>query len=872
MSSSTTPLMQQYYAIKSQCDDAILFFRMGDFYEMFGEDAKIASRVLGLTLTSRAHGKSGDVPLAGFPYHSLDIYLGKVLKAGYRVAVCEQVEDPKAAKGIVKREVVEKISPGTAMSEKLLDGKSNNYLGCLTLEGESAGMAVIDISTGDFSVAQGNVGQIIERLVMMRPVELLVKEGEEERIKKLFRHHSLPVITRLDSFAFSIDYARETLIEQFKTASLKGFGIDDMEAGTSAAGGILHYLKRVQGQNISHIREVRRVHTESFMILDESTQRNLELYRSMAEGERDVSLLGMLDRTSTSMGGRLFRSWMLHPLLDREKIEERLNGVEELVSNEKVRSDVHGILRQCGDIERLIARVSTGRANARDVIALRNTLGLVPDVRGIMENLTAPYFRRICDSLYPLTDLTEEIGRAVNPDPPLSLTDGGIMRKGYSAELDELRSLATSGKEWIAALQSSERERTGISSLKVSYNKVFGYYIEVTKPNLPKVPENYIRKQTLVNAERFITPELKEYEEKVLHAEERMASLEYELFITLRNRVAGFTAEIQSNGRALARIDCLLSFAQIAGEYKYSRPHITGDSKIIVREGRHPVVERLLPPGEQFIVNDTYLDSHEKQIQIITGPNMAGKSTYLRQVGLIVLLAQVGSFVPAQSAEIGLVDRIFTRVGAFDNVARGESTFLIEMQELANILHNATPRSLILLDEIGRGTSTFDGLSIAWAAAEFLHQNANVAAKTLFATHYHELTEMERIFPRIKNYNIAVKEWGDSIIFLRKIQPGGCDNSYGIQVARMAGVPKEVIDRAREILGNLEASELTPDQYPRIALSKPVTQKGRESYQISMFEPVNAELIQKIKELDIDGMSPKDAIDFLYRLREGLGE
>lgn len=862
--------MQQYHTIKAQCKDAVLFFRMGDFYEMFYEDAEIGSKALGITLTSRAHGKSAHVPLAGFPHHALDTYLSKMLKAGYRVAICEQVEDPKLAKGVVKREVIERISPGSAMSEKLLEGKVNNYMGCLVLDEGQAGMAIIDISTGDFSSAEGRTQEVIERLVMLHPVELVIRDDQEQIVKKLFSHYAQPFYTSLPPFIFSSDYAREILIDQFETSSLKGFGIEDISLGYSAAGGIVHYLKRIQGQNLAHIREIRRIHTGSFMLLDEATQRNLELYRSMSEGQRDTTLLAILDRTFTPMGARLFRRWLLHPLLSKDEIEERLDGVEELVGNEKIRGVLRDHLKRCGDLERIIARISTGRANARDVIALKNTLSEIPEILNSLVTCQSPIMTKIREKLDSLDTITQEIERALQPDPPLAVTEGGLIKKGYNSELDELRGLATSGKAWIAGLQTKERERTTISSLKVSYNKVFGYYIEITKPNLSKVPENYIRKQTLVNAERFITPELKEYEEKVLHAEERMATMEYELFQALRVKIAEYTMQIQTNARILATVDCLLSFSSIAVEYQYSRPVITQDTKIVITDGRHPVVERLLQPGEHFISNDTIVDTESEQILIITGPNMAGKSTYLRQVGLIVLLAQVGSFVPAAHAEIGLVDRIFTRVGAFDNVARGESTFLIEMQELANILHNATPHSLILLDEIGRGTSTFDGLSIAWSAAEYLHQNKLVAAKTLFATHYHELTEMETIFPRIKNYNIAVKEWGDSIIFLRKIEPGGCDHSYGIQVARMAGVPREVINRAKEILSNLEASELTPDRYPRLALSQSQQSAPAAGYQISLFAPDYQKIVDTLQSINPDNITPKEAHSILCALKEDI--
>ena len=864
--------MVQYNAVKAKYRDAVVFFRMGDFYEMFNEDARIGARVLGITLTSRGHGKAGDVPLAGFPHHALDGYLAKMIRAGHRVAICEQVEDPKLAKGIVKRDVIQVVTPGTATADNLLETNRNTFLSAVFLRDGRSGLASADMSTGEFIVAEFGIDKLVEEIQAISPAEILVPAVRADEVRDMVKGNGVAlVITKQDDWVFGRDFGLEILTKHFGTTSLKGFGCDDLDEGLSAAGAVLNYLQETQKTDLSHIRRLTRYSDDDFMHLDAATRRNLEITSSMMGGEREGSLLSIIEQTQTSMGGRTLSTWLQRPLNRLEPIQHRLDGVEELVGAKDVRLELTDLLRGMGDIERLISKVVTQRANPRDVQALRRTLSMVPAVKQSLFDMVSAAVAGIRDGLSECETVVERIGKALTDDPPASLADGGVIREGYNAELDELREASTSGKDWIAALQASEKETTGIPSLKVGYNKVFGYYIEVTKPHLAKVPEHYIRKQTLVNAERFITPELKEMEEKILRAEEKMTSLEQELFDTLRRAVADEAGPIQENGRLTGELDCLLSLANVAEEYRYCKPMMHGGDEICIEEGRHPVVEQMLPPGEPFIPNGVDMDNVSSQLLIITGPNMAGKSTYIRQVGLIVLLAQIGSYVPATSAKIGIVDRIFTRVGAQDNVAGGESTFLVEMNETANILNNATPKSLILLDEIGRGTSTFDGLSIAWAVAEYLHEDARVQAKTLFATHYHELTELALILSRVKNYNVAVKEWGDHIVFLRKIVPGGCDHSYGIQVARLAGLPREVIERAKEVLHNLEANELTPNEVPKLALGKVDYLKVAEP-QMKLFAEEEHKIREQLKKMDVDKMTPLDALKAIDELRKLLSE
>jgi DNA mismatch repair protein MutS len=863
--SKDTPLMAQYSEIKARHRDAILFFRMGDFFEMFYEDARIGSRVLGITLTSRGHGKVGDVPLAGFPHHALEGYLAKMLKAGYRVAICEQTEDPRMAKGIVQRDVIQIATPGTVTDDRLLESRKNNFLAGLACDESICGLAAVDMSTGEFQVSEVLKEKCAESLQAIGPAELLVPESSAGEIKLLLKGFSrLPVITTREDWIFQRNYGADRLIRHFKTSSLKGFGCEGLSSGLGAAGAVLTYLDDTQKTDLAHIRSLRRISDDEYMTLDAATRRNLEITSSMATGEREGTLLSILDRTRTAMGGRALAAWVQRPLKQLLPIRERLDSVEELVSDPSVREKCNEALKGMGDLERLIAKVVTRRAGPRDIQALSRTLLRVPPLKNTLEPMVSTLILELKRSLDPCDPVTERIGAALADDPPASAGDGGLIRQGYSPELDELKHLALSGKDWIAGLQKTEREKTGISSLKVGFNKVFGYYIEITNPHLSKVPETYIRKQTLVNAERYITPELKEMEEKVLHAEEKMTGLELELFEELRVFVAGHAASVQTTGHAIGVLDCLVSLADAAKENRYVKPCISESFDLYIEEGRHPVVEKLLPPGEPFIPNSLEM-SGESQIHIITGPNMAGKSTYIRQAGLVVLMAQIGSFVPALQASIGLVDRIFTRVGAQDNLTAGESTFLVEMNETANILNNATPKSLILLDEIGRGTSTFDGLSIAWAVAEYLHREPRVRAKTLFATHYHELTELALILPRVKNYNVAVKEWGDHIVFLRKIVPGGCDHSYGIQVARLAGLPMEIIARAKEILRNLESNELTPNEVPKLAVSSDMQASFS---QMDMFREEEYRLREAIQALDLNLLTPIEALQKLDELKK----
>jgi len=869
--SSTTPLMEQYLSIKAKHKNAILFFRMGDFYEMFYDDAKIASQVLGITLTSRAHGKAASVPLAGFPYHALDNYLTKMIKAGYRVAICEQVEDPKTAKTIVRRDVVEIVTPGTTFSEELLVSNRNNYLVALSFKNDICGLAGADVTTGEFFVSEFPKEKLPDQVLSLNPSEIIVAETQLSYATNYLNVNQDIFFTNREDWIFNRDYGYEILTDHFKTTSLKGFGCEDLDAGIAAAGAVLNYLKENQNNDLGHITQLRRRYNSDYMTVDPTTQKNLELVQSLTRRDNRGTLISVLDQTKTAMGGRRLMNWLLNPLNQEQSIKLRLEAVEEFLHDDRTRIDLREILGKIGDLERLVSKITTGRANARDLISLKSALKLIPQVLLKLEVAESEYATRIGKNLHELQDVVDEIEKAIVDEPPLATSEGGLIRLGYNSELDHLREITHSGKDWIARLQKTERERTGIPSLKVSYNKVFGYYLEVTKPHLAKVPDDYIRKQTLVNAERFITPQLKEYEEQILGAEEKIAALEYELFDQVRQMVARNVKEIQQNATMLGELDCLLNFAQIARDNNYCKPAITTDDDIVIKDGRHPVVEQLLPAGESFVPNDVYLTNATDQISIITGPNMAGKSTYLRQVGLIVLMAQIGSFVPASSAKIGLVDKIFTRVGASDNLAGGESTFLMEMNETANILNNATPKSLILLDEIGRGTSTFDGLSIAWSVTEYLHNASSVAAKTLFATHYHELTELELILPRVKNYNVAVKEWGDKVIFIRKIVPGGCDHSYGIQVAQLAGLPPKVINRAKEVLSNLEADELTPNDIPRLA-RRYDDKKKEDLVQLDFFSQQEQQIRKEIEKLDINTMTPIEAITKLNELKKLIVE
>ncbi len=865
-----TPLMAQYGKIKAQYPDTVLLFRMGDFFETFEEDAKIASKVLGITLTRRANGAAGDVPLAGFPHHALDVYLPKLVRAGYRVAVCEQTENPKFAKGIVKRDVIEVVTPGVAFSDKLLDHKKNNYLMGIYISDEVAGISFCDISTGEYYTYETTVKQVTQQIESISPSEILVQRREKDYITSVVSRINPEIrITRLDDWIFNYDYARELLIMQFKTVNLKGFGIDALTAGIISCGAVLNYLQETQKANLSHINKISLFNSSDYMVLDHSTKRNLEITYSMQDGTREGSLISILDKTETAMGGRLLKKWITQPLRKLESVIKRQNAVEEFVHKKTLRKNLLVQLAEIGDLERLISKVCTGRANPREVVAIRSSLKKIPSIISLMNEAESETLISIRENLSPLTELVGKLDKALIDSPPLSVADGGVIRSYYSPELDELRDIIMNGKDWIARLQRDEREKTGISSLKVNFNRVFGYYIEVSNVHKEKIPQDYIRKQTLVNSERFITGELKVYEDKILHAEEKIFDLESQLFNQVRLTISAEAEGIQKNARMIGTIDCLISLAACADEYHYIKPELNESDIIYIKDGRHPVVEQILAPGEKFTPNDYNLNNDDNQIIILTGPNMAGKSVYLRQLGLIVLLAQIGSFVPAKEAKIGMTDRIFTRVGASDNITSGESTFLVEMQEAANIINNATSKSLILLDEIGRGTSTFDGISIAWAITEFLHENTAIAAKTLFATHYHELNEMAEIFPRIKNYKVEVREYEDKVIFLHKVHKGTADHSYGIQVAQMAGLPRYVTNRAKEILENLEGKELTPYEVKKEKLKK--INKETDN-QISMFEFKDDGLRDQLKEIEIDNLTPLEALNKLSDLKKQMTE
>lgn len=803
-----TPLMMQYNRIKKEHPGTILLFRVGDFYETFSDDAVLVSKELGITLTKRNNG--GDqTPLAGFPYHALDNYLPKLVKKGYKVAVCEQSEEPevakKAGKKIVDREVTEITTPGVTLSDKLLDHKRNNYIASLHWNGSKIGIAFSDISTGEFALSEVTEQQLPSLLAAIQPSEVLIQSKLKGKLEDTFHQYT---ITFIDDWVFEGDYGYKLLTDHFKVHSLKGFGVEGLKTAHIAAGCLMHYMQDTQKAYLRHLRRLYAYESSEYMSLDAATKRNLELTASIQEGGTEGTLISILDSTSTPMGGRLLRKWIMRPLKRLKPIQERLNAVEVLFNQHEIRNQLREELEQVDDMERLISRICVGRSNARDLVKLKLSLIQIPRIKSQIASIDDTLLKSISSRLKFLIELQERIHAALNDEAPAGLRDGGMIRNGFNNELDELRDIAQNGKKYIARIKDELVKEYGISSLKIGYNKVFGYYIEVTNAHKEKVPDTFIRKQTLVNAERYITPELKEIEEKILSAEERSKTLEFELFEELRIYVAEFADDIQQIAQAIAELDCLQSFAEVAFRNNYCKPEVRDSEVIEIKKGRHPVVEQSLPLGEPFIPNDISLDNKENQILIITGPNMAGKSIILRQTGLIVLLAQVGSFVPAESAVIGMVDKIFTRVGASDNLAAGESTFLVEMNEAANILNNATPHSLILLDEVGRGTSTFDGLSIAWSLAEYLHNHGPVAAKTLFATHYHELNELEQLYERAKNYNVQVKEHDGKVIFLRKLVRGGADHSYGIQVADMAGLPRVVINRAKEILKNLESHSL----------------------------------------------------------------
>ena len=861
MPEQQTPLMRQYSQIKAKYPDTVLLFRMGDFFETFENDAIIASKVLGITLTKRANGAASDVPLAGFPHHALDNYLPKLVKAGYKVAVCEQLEDPRFARGIVKRDVIEVVTPGITFSDKLLDHKSNNYIACIFVKDEKCGFSYCDVSTGEYLTCEINFKSLKEHLEQTNPAEIIISKTQKNLFHEILGNEGgltgkRITITKLDEWIFSFDYCNELLLSQFKTKSLKGFGIEEYPLGIIAAGGILNYINETQKGSLAHINKISYYDTTDYIILDNSTKRNLEIISSIAEGSREGTLISILDRTQTAMGARLLKNWIARPLKKLSQITKRQECVSEFYEKKSLRTELSGLFKNIGDLERLISKICASRAVARDLVNLKYSLKNISLIKDELNKAESKTLQDINRNLKELKDLVDIIELSINEDSSMRSENKGVIKPGYNKELDEIRNIMNSGEAWLENYQRKEKARTGINSLKVSFNKVFGYYIEITKANLDKAKniEGYIRKQTLVNAERYITQELKEYEEKVLSATEKITVLEAEIFNNIRQKAAEFTSEIQMNAAMIGILDVLAGFAETALQNKFIKPDLNETDIIEILDGRHPVIEQLLPPGEKFIPNDTYLDTAGRQIIIITGPNMSGKSSYLRQVGLIVLLAQIGSFVPAKKANIGICDRIFTRVGAMDNIARGESTFLVEMQESANILNNLTPKSLVLLDEVGRGTSTYDGISIAWALTEYIHENPAAKAKTLFATHYHELNALASLYPRIKNSRIEVKEVGEKVIFLHKINEGTADHSFGIHVAQMAGLPDTVTIRAREILRNLEKRE--------------ERSRRKDEFQINLFEYKDDELRDIINKIDVDKMTPLEALNKLQQLKK----
>ncbi len=862
--STTTPLMRQYLDIKSDYQDAILFFRLGDFYEMFMDDAVIAAKILGITLTSRNKGEADAVPLCGVPYHSSQGYIAKLVAAGHKVAICEQVEDPKTTKGIVKREVVKVVTPGLITDTDSLEPKENNYLLSLAVADNVFGIAHVDITTGSFRVTQvESFAQVESEVSSIRPREvILCEDNAGERLwQDLLQQVDSLMCNRLPEWVFTTDYANEQICSFYGVASLASFGCEDLPAAQHAAAAILHYLQQTRKDHLQHLQTLKTYRVMDYMLLDDATRRNLELTATLQDGKKKGSLLGVLDRTVTAMGGRTLRHWIHYPLIDLERIQRRQGAVTQLVDSSLARLDLREALDGIYDLERLNGKIAMAGANARDLVSLRDSLARIPAVTDLLTAFDDPYLAELHRHIDPLPDLRTLLDAALVDDPPFVLRDGGLIRDGYNKDLDELRLISREGKGWIAAMEVKERERTGISSLKIKYNRVFGYFIEVTHRHLERVPDDYQRKQTLVNAERYVTAELKDIEAKVLGAEERMADLEYDLFQEIRRHSAVQGNRIQFSAEALAVIDVLVALADLAHERRYVCPQVDDSGTIRIMAGRHPVIEGM-PLKEAFVPNDVALDNDENQLLIITGPNMAGKSTFMRQVALITLMTQIGSHVPADLAQVGVVDRIFTRVGASDNLAKGESTFMVEMNETANILRHATARSLIILDEIGRGTSTYDGVSIAWAVAEYLHDNPGVAAKTLFATHYHELTDLATSCPRVKNYNVAVKEWNDQIIFLRKIVAGGASRSYGIQVGRLAGLPEPVIRRAKSILKDLETG--VRDHH-----SSAGGEKDTINSQLSLFEDrCQNQLRERLEALDISHLTPLEALNQLADLKK----
>ncbi len=863
--SGETPLMKQYLGIKAKYPDALLLFRVGDFYETFGQDAITVSRVLGIVLTKRKNGAAAHIELAGFPYHALDAYLPKLVRAGYRVAICDQLEDPKMTKTIVKRGVTELVTPGVAYNDQVLDHKSNNFLAAVHFDKDTAGLSLLDVSTGEFLTTQGSLPYIEKLVQSFHPGEILYRRNFEKRFIQVFggKFHTF----RLDDWVFTTEYALDKLLGHFRTTSLKGFGVEGMDLAVVASGAILHYLAETHQEKLGHISQLKRLDEHDYVWLDRFTIRNLELVSAMNEGA--TALLDVIDRSISPMGSRLMKRWLVLPLKSVQGITHRHSAVSHFLDHLEMADKLRSKIETIGDVERLISKVSIGRINPREVLQLRRALKAIDPIKTALEGSGNEPLETIAEQLNPCTRVIERIGKEIREDAPVQLSKGGVIASGIDEELDELRQIRVSGKDRLLEIQRRESERTGIPSLKIAYNNVFGYYLEVRNTHKDKVPEDWMRKQTLVNAERYITDELKTYERKILGAEERILELESRLYNELVNDLSAFVEPIQLDARRIAEIDCLLSFAEIADEYGYVKPEVNETTIIDIKNGRHPVIERQLPVGESYIANDVYLDNDKQQIMMITGPNMSGKSALLRQTALICIMAQIGSYVPASSARIGLIDKVFTRVGASDNISSGESTFMVEMNETASILNNLSDRSLVLLDEIGRGTSTYDGVSIAWAIAEYLHENKKARAKTLFATHYHELNEMTELFERIRNFNVSVKEVGNNVIFMRKLKPGGSEHSFGIHVAQMAGMPPVVIRRATEIMEHLEKSRSTDR-----GKTKGVKPKD-PGVQLSFFQlddPVLQQIRDEISAIDINSLTPVEALMKLNEIKKFTGD
>lgn len=873
-----TPMMQQYMETKNQYKDCILFYRLGDFYEMFFDDAITASKILEITLTGKNCGLEERAPMCGVPYHSVEGYLNRLVQNGYKVAICEQVEDPKFAKGIVKREVIRVVTPGTNLNTQALDASKNNYIMCIVYIGDLFGIAISDVTTGDYFVTElDSERKLMDEIAKYAPSEIICNESlyvSGVNLEDLKNRLGITIYA-LDSWYFDDESCKKVLREHFKVATMEGLGLQDFPCGMIAAGSLLQYLYETQKNSLSHLTGIKSYSTGKYMLLDSSSRRNLELCETLREKQKRGSLLWVLDKTKTAMGARTLRSYVEQPLIDKEEILERLDAVEELKQDAITREELREYMTPIYDLERLISRITYQSANPRDLISFKSSLQMLPHIKCILEDTKSPLLKRLYEELDTLEDLFQLIEAGIEDEPPLAMKEGGIIKAGYNEDVDKLRNAKTEGKTWLAQIEEEEREKTGIKNLRIKFNKVFGYYLEVTNSYKNLVPDYYMRKQTLTNAERYITPQLKELEDMILGAEDKLYALEYELYCAIREHISAEVIRIQKTAKAIAQLDVFASLAYVAERNNYVRPNINEKGVIDIKNGRHPVVEKMIP-NDMFIENDTFLDDKKNRISIITGPNMAGKSTYMRQSALIVLLAQIGSFVPAESANIGLVDRIFTRVGASDDLASGQSTFMVEMTEVANILRNATNKSLLILDEIGRGTSTFDGLSIAWAVVEHISNKRLLGAKTLFATHYHELTELEGKLDSVNNYCIAVKEKGDDIVFLRKIVKGGADKSYGIQVAKLAGVPDSVIQRAKEIVNELVDADITT-RIREVSMHTHEPVKKVKKYdevdlaQISLFDTVkDDDVLEELKAIDIAHLTPMDALNTLYRLQNKL--